>query len=76
MQTFGEKIVRASFNPSESSMVDKIKADVAAVITLLNDLRGSNRNEAARCYSLAITHLETAAMFAVKGITAPEDVSS
>lgn len=71
MQTFGERIVRASFNPSESSMVDKIKADHAALITLLDDLRYKTAGDAARCYALAITHLEIACMFAVKGITAP-----
>ena len=69
--TIGEKIVRASFNPSQDSVVDKIKGDIASVITLLDQLRAPNNpfTDAARCYSIAITHLETAAMFAVKGAT-------
>jgi hypothetical protein len=70
-QTYGERLVRASFNPSASSAVDQIKSSCADLITTLNEARTTASPEAARCYSLAITHLETAAMFAVKGATAP-----
>jgi hypothetical protein len=69
-QTFGARLVRASFNPSASSAVDQIKAACADLITTLDGARVGASPEAERCYSLAITHLETAAMFAVKGATA------
>ncbi len=71
-QTFGEKLVRASFNPSTDSAVDRIKAEIASVITLLDELRRQSpvgTFEPGRCYGIAITHLEAAAMFAVKAAT-------
>jgi hypothetical protein len=70
-QTYGQKLVRASFNPSASSAVDQIKSACADLITAFDEARATASPDAARCYSLAITHIETAAMFAVKGATTP-----
>lgn len=37
--TFGEKVVRASFNPSGNSSVDTFKEDVAVLIDRINEFR-------------------------------------
>ena len=71
-QTYGEKAVGLSFNPSADTDVDKIKRLYADVIDLLYAKRqhlGSDRSEAARLYSIAITEAQTAQMWAVKAVT-------
>ena len=71
--TFGERMVRTTFNPSASGSVDVLKQGAAMLIDELHKLRlDAFTDEAKRCYSIAITHLETAAMYAVKGATAPD----
>lgn len=62
----GEKLVRANFNPSASSDVDELKRIAAEFIDAVS--KHSERD--GRCVALAITHAETAAMFAVKAATA------
>lgn len=49
--------------PAEQSRVDGIKAATAALLKLFNTLPSSREN------SLAITNLEQAGMWAVKGVT-------
>jgi hypothetical protein len=66
--------VRESFNPSQDSMVDKIKRYTADLIDLCEDLKkhnggDPNGNEQARLAALAQTNYEQAAMWAVKAAT-------
>lgn len=67
--SFGEKAVGLSFNPSSLPEVDTLKRAFAHAIDLCNDARGTDRNEKARLYSVAITELQTAQMWAVKAAT-------
>jgi hypothetical protein len=69
-QTLGQSRVRLSFNPSANQDVEKIKMRVADLIDLCEDFKKkSPGNEAARLFSLAQTHFEDAAKWAVKGVT-------
>lgn len=84
-QSFGQRLTRSTFNPSGLPDVDRIKKLSAELIDTIHTLRGNElvraneathgtndnlkANEAARCYSIAITNLETACMYAVKGAT-------
>jgi hypothetical protein len=68
-QTLGEKRVRTSFNPSDDSVVQNIKERIAEVINYVNDNVTSKDGEQGRLKSLALTELETAAMWAVKAAT-------
>jgi RPA family protein len=69
--TFGEKAVGLTFNPSNDDAVAKCKAEFAAVIDRMNNLRNSpsSNPEIARMCSIAITEAQTAQMWAVKAIT-------
>lgn len=68
--TYGEKAVGLTFNPSNDDQVAKCKAEFAAVIDRMNDLRTSTDNaEVKRMASVAITEAQTAQMWAVKAIT-------
>jgi hypothetical protein len=78
--TLGEERVRVSFNPGGKPLVEEIKRKTAALIDLCAKLRAevadSDRpqhelGEIFRCISLAQTHFEDAAMWAVKAATAP-----
>ena len=70
-QSFGEKAVGLSFNPSGDSEVEACKREFAAVIDRLHNLRsgGSDNSEVKRMASVAITEAQTAQMWAVKAIT-------
>ena len=69
-QTFGEKAVGLSFNPSGSDAVGDCKKEFAAVIDRMNDLRSASIDpEIRRMCSVAITEAQTAQMWAVKAIT-------
>ena len=69
-QTFGEKAVGLSFNPSGDDAVAQCKAEFARVIDRMNDLRtASNDQEVKRMASVAITEAQTAQMWAVKALT-------
>lgn len=59
--------VRLKFNPSGSAEVDEIKILAAALISKMESIR--NLRTAGREASVAITELETAAMWAVKAAT-------
>lgn len=65
-KTVGEKMVRTSFNPSQTDIVDKIKQKSAELINLCEELKEKD----ARLASLAQTAYEEAAMWAVKAATA------
>lgn len=73
-QTFGEKAVGLSFNPSGMSDVDKLKKLYAEIIDHMDDFRkgyiarGDNP-EMVRLCSIAITEAQTAQMWAVKAVT-------
>lgn len=69
-QTFGEKAVGLTFNPSQMSEVSLIKQNFADAIDKLNYLRETTTDpEVKRMCSVAITESQTAQMWAVKAIT-------
>lgn len=69
-QTFGEKAVGLSFNPSGDDAVAQAKRGFAVVIDQMNDLRNTSDNaDVKRMASVAITEAQTAQMWAVKAIT-------
>lgn len=65
-QTIGEQRVRASFNPSNDTVVDQIKQKTAELINLCEELKKKD----GRLASIAQTEYEGAAMWAVKAATA------
>lgn len=67
-QTEGEYRVGITFNPSNNPAVDRIKAQAAAMIDELHPLVKEG-GAVARCASIAMTEIESAAMWAVKAIT-------
>jgi len=71
--TIGEDRVRIKFNPSADGLVDQIKQKSAELINLCEESRSngavSPSAESNRLWSLAQTHYEDAAMWAVKAAT-------
>lgn len=67
-QTLGQKRVRLAFNPSQEDLVDVIKTKTADLIDLCEDIKHKDP----RLASLAQTHYEDAAMWAVKAATTPK----
>jgi len=73
-QTYGEKAVGLTFNPSNNGDVDNLKRMYADIIDHLDDFRkgyiarGDNP-EMVRLCSIAITEAQTAQMWAVKAVT-------
>jgi len=73
--TLGEYRVGVTFNPSNDDMVAKIKRVSAELIDLVASIdahKNGPNPEVMRLKSLAQTHAETAAMWAVKAATKPE----
>ncbi|WP_254563181.1 Acb2/Tad1 domain-containing protein [Dyadobacter diqingensis] len=69
-QSFGQKAVGLSFNPSGDDAVGKAKQIYADAIDQLNELRASTTNgEVKRLASVAITETQSAQMWAVKALT-------
>lgn len=70
-QTFGEKAVGLSFNPSGDDLVHQVKQQYAKIIDVLALLRCSDdlSDETRRLCSIAITEAQGAQMWAVKAIT-------
>ena len=70
-QTFGEKAVGLSFNPSADPRVDKIKRLYAEIIDECAALRTEEvkGGERVRLASIAITEAQGAQMWAVKAAT-------
>ena len=70
MQTFGQKAVGLSFNPSNDDAVSKCKQMFADAIDQMHALRSTSENpEVKRMASVAITEAQTAQMWAVKALT-------
>jgi hypothetical protein len=65
--TLGEYRVGITFNPSGDETVNKIKRAAADLIDLVDSIEGVD--EAKRLKALAMTHIEDAAMWAVKAAT-------
>lgn len=63
----GMELVRLSFNPSGDQRVVDVKTRVARLIDDLEDYDCDPRER-----NIAITHLQTASMFAVAAITKPK----
>ena len=69
-QTFGEKAVGLSFNPSNADSVSTCKKGFAELIDQMNDLRNTTESpEQKRLASVAITEAQGAQMWAVKALT-------
>ena len=69
-QSFGEKAVGLSFNPSNDDLVSQIKARFAADIDEMNALRlRTESQEVKRLASIAITEIQGAQMWAVMAAT-------
>ena len=67
--SYGQKAVGLSFNPSNSSEVDRVKRLFAEVIDEMVAVRGTGASEKAHLASIAITQAQTAQMWAVKALT-------
>lgn len=65
----GQHRVGVSFNPSKDPKVDDIKGRVSQLIDDLGEIASNRDHPGARCASIAMTELESAAMWAVKAIT-------
>lgn len=75
-QTYGEKAVGLTFNPSGMGDVDKLKKLYAQIIDHMDDFRKGyiarkdpKESEMIRLCSVAITEAQTAQMWAVKTVT-------
>lgn len=69
-QSFGQRAVGLSFNPSGDANVASCKDEFAATIDRMNNLRiGTTDPEVKRMASLAITAAQEAQMWAVKALT-------
>ncbi len=72
-QTYGEKAVGLTFNPSGMGDVDKLKQLYAEIIDHMDDFRKGyierKESEMIRLCSIAITEAQTAQMWAVKAVT-------
>jgi hypothetical protein len=67
--TLGEKRCHINFNPSSDDKIGTFKRMMAdAIDYCFNEGLNTNDPEAARCFNIAMEHLETAQMYAVKGI--------
>jgi hypothetical protein len=69
-QTFGERAVGLTFNPSGDDKVNVLKGQAAAFIDSCNDWRDKATDpEVKRMYSLAISDAQVAQMWGVKAAT-------
>lgn len=67
--TLGEKRCHIGFNPSADDKIGTFKRMMADAIDYMNnELMSTDDGEAKRCFSIAMTELETAQMYGVKGI--------
>jgi len=69
--SIGEYRVGISFNPGGHSDVDKIKRAAADLIDMIDRIQ-AHGDEVVRLKHLAMTHVEDAAMWAVKAVTKPK----
>lgn len=63
------RLIGVDFNPSKIPEVDRIKSLAAELVTAIEPFKQTKSGEINRLASLAMTHVETAAMFAVKAAT-------
>jgi hypothetical protein len=69
-QTFGQKAVGLSFNPSGDDAVGNCKQGFANLIDQMHDLHNNaSSGEQKRLASVAITQAQSAQMWAVKALT-------
>lgn len=68
-QTEGQYRVGVDFNPSKNAQVDEIKNAAASFIDMLAPIAAARDHPGARCASIAMTEIESAAMWAVKAVT-------
>jgi hypothetical protein len=69
-QTYGQKAVGLSFNPSGNEAVDQIKSLYAEIIDMMDAMKHySPSPEVKRMTSIAITEAQTSQMWAVKSLT-------
>lgn len=72
--TLGEERCHINFNPSSNDRIGQFKRmmadaiDFCAIEMYDSKLQGSEWIEQDRCFEIAMDHLETAQMYAVKGI--------
>jgi hypothetical protein len=67
--TLGEERCHITFNPSNDGDISVIKTKCAELINLLDGYSKKTDNpEAKRCFAVAMTEIETAQMYGVKGI--------
>ena len=67
--TLGEQRCHIDFNPSADDKIGTFKRMMADAIDYCNnELMATEDGEAKRCFSIAMTDLESAQMFGVKGI--------
>lgn len=67
--TLGEQRCHINFNPSSDDKIGTFKRMMADAIDYCNnELMATEDSEAKRCFALAMTDLETAQMYGVKGI--------
>jgi hypothetical protein len=70
-ESLGQRRVRLSFNPGGNDLVNEIKGKAAELIDLCaQHMDKEGPSETLRLWSLAQTHFEDAAMWAVKAATA------
>ncbi|MBZ9986072.1 hypothetical protein LB572_03060 [Mesorhizobium sp. BH1-1-5] len=67
--TEGEYRVGINFNPSGNAAVDLVKAKAAELIDILAPIAANRDHPGARCAAVAMTEIESAAMWAVKAVT-------
>jgi hypothetical protein len=75
--TLGEKRCHINFNPSSDDKIGTFKRMMADAIdfcdnqmnqSLSSEFRFEDKLEQVRCFKISMEHLETAQMYAVKGI--------
>lgn len=71
VDTLGQARVRIQFNPGKSDDVYLLKSKAAELIDFCDLLRRDRNggSEEQRLWALAMTHIEDAAMWAVKAVT-------
>ena len=70
--SYGQLRIGTAFNPAQDKRIDTVKALAALLMQNIENLKYNthpDNNEAYRCFATAQTELETASMFAVRGIT-------
>ena len=70
--TLGEYRVGLTFNPGGNATVAAIKRQAAALIDAIERIDARGSEEIARLKALAMTDVESAAMWAVKAATRPD----